>query len=345
MSPRIYRRWTIKYLAEEAGRELKSPPKPATDAVALLEKTNFETELSIQNFCGRINSIPGYDRIPLGFYKHRDKAHHCYLHLADDLLPRDPPQSGKLGAPNITWLRQQTRKGPLSPVLKAKKSYPMSNGNNTKAVLKGMISPSCLTPQDSLTPAVELNFRRLRDDGLPGYVHQIGQLCVSETLAPESAVPTNFIVAVTPERWLIAIWNPYGADPRELVNQDDNHGKLNQYDPDGYDQDKYGLQVSREILDGGKEYGKRLKQVESRRTRGALPGFGKSLCTAVYLASLDRFCWSFDGLPGRLPISEDLFITIPTEVSLRFTSYPLPPGWEVRRPKEAVGVRSAGAVF
>lgn len=72
------------------------------------------------------------------------------------------------------------------------------------------------------TPDGDSNITYLKCDPehsrLPKLVYQLGQLCLSFTEDPVTAAPTCFVVAVTPNRRVFAIWNPIGPDP------EDNHG-------------------------------------------------------------------------------------------------------------------------
>jgi hypothetical protein len=55
---------------------------------------------------------------------------------------------------------------------------------------------------------------------LPKFFLQLGQLCLSPTTTTTSAKPSDFVVVVAPDRKVFALWNPDGADP-ELIPDDD----------------------------------------------------------------------------------------------------------------------------
>ena len=93
-------------------------------------------------------------------------------------------------------------------------------------------------------------------------IYQIGQLYVSLTNKAKTAVPSSFVVAVTPQREVFWIWNPHGLEPDDYLDGED-------ISPKAY---------------------------LTRPTRGRLRGF-ETPCTAVRLIEdLDQLCnnWRLD---------------------------------------------------
>lgn len=145
-----------------------------------------------------------------------------------------------------------------------------------------------LLPRDFLPEStrgeVTLTYLKCQPDNpaLPKFFYQLGRLCLSSTATPSSAQPSDWVVVVTPSRRVLAFWNPYGADP-EYVQDDD-------ISPTEY---------------------------QTRPTAGRLPGFATA-CTAVPLASnIDALC-NPDQANRALDIQTSGFVTLPQGSTLRF---------------------------
>jgi len=117
---------------------------------------------------------------------------------------------------------------------------------------------------------------------LPKFFLQLGQLCLSPMATATSAKASDFVVVVTPDRKVFALWNPDGTDP-EFIPDDE---------------------INREAY-------------KTRATSGKLPGFSASR-TAISLSSnIDTLC-QFDQASKVLIISASHFIAVPTGTTLRF---------------------------
>ena len=117
---------------------------------------------------------------------------------------------------------------------------------------------------------------------LPKFFVELGQLCLSPTATAVSATPSAFVVVVTPDRKVFALWNPDGVDP-EFVPDDE------------IDWEAY----------------------KTRATGGKLPGFDVP-CAAIPLASnIDTLCQP-DQVSKVLNISASTSITVPAGTTLQF---------------------------
>ncbi len=130
----------MKYLSAEASKRYNKPPKSPHEAAKILEKTVFDNDLSVREFCFEIHTALTLSDLPLGYYYGAPRPitkTYCYLRFGDRLLPRDRPYAGPLGEPNITYLRCVPDAKPelpksihqigqlcLSPTADAKKAKP-----------------------------------------------------------------------------------------------------------------------------------------------------------------------------------------------------------------------------
>lgn len=89
VDPKIYYRWLIDYQAKQVMDEYEASPLPASKACDLIKSIDFEDPISVSELHWKINTPPGFDKLPLGRYTAETVTNFCFLQLCNTLLPQD----------------------------------------------------------------------------------------------------------------------------------------------------------------------------------------------------------------------------------------------------------------